>query len=1081
MPRLKKARSAGKEKAKAAAQARASGLATREATAEHASAIKEEDDSEAGSSSLDLTSPGSEKSANAANVTNGGEEESPKAAASATPAIDQYQRFLAQHAERKKQTAVGPGSPPHDTHEVSSKANKAMDLEFSNTPGLEVPKDLAEDSEDPEVKSMRQKLSRLKDQVASVLHKTAPLNSKRKQTGTQFQDEQPAPEASAAAVAEEPVGQSAGVVQEKRDAAQKVIYEKEKDYRTPQKPDGVNPESAATAQKNPTDRLEAAHASNQVQQEIKHLQHRINSIAGKCAPKSGASAASQAAGLGGMEMANLEQVRKDLVHQNKHLEAAVEYKSSLTHSVDPGDKFFVKLDNVLEILLREKSKEHEADTPDLSPRIRGENKAVGASVKADTRTRSWDHPKSDEKTDTGSPRASSHKLTSSPEGSEYGEGYDKESRMRELIKNRASVDQVVSTLPTSADATIEEQLLFEIGEKKELQRRIEFFFRLGYKNYDNEFKEEANDKLVQLKSEIAMCESQLQVITESRQLLANIPLLPDSPPLPAQQQPPSPGRGLREGGSSPPPPPAPDAEGGADIVVEIAGPRGAAVDAAYERMQDAVRRFSFGGMVHLLLGALVLVSGVVAPYTITAVPGLLLGMLGIVQLRFASSAHEKKEEDAKVPETPVVLWMASVLLAILLLVSALAFAYTFYTILDLQGTPACAADYRYAPLCLDPLRVDAKRAVHPETDSSGNNSSSWASMTTPVKVTQSTTAPHTMSEQGAVSDAPSSPPAPAAPAPPPSLPAPAPPPPAPPLPIPVVPTIEPDGGDFIGYVVVDIATEDGYLAISTDGSDPLCGSGGHKSSGSSLRLVESTLVSARICGQDNSEIAVTKFNVAPGPIVTVKLMLADSASDGDLDLNAMETDFGRMVDVPRWRIVNTRLEASDATRRLLALVLSMDVLANSAAAAAELAEAFKVTQLPSLRGLEILGVEVSVFDPALVVLEEEEQDLDNGTIPPHFNTSASANMSWDCTNQITTEEMSALVKGCNRANVCINDLVKTTAWLPCDGYLIVSAACTGILVLLALLLVAYNTYGIQLLQRSEFASYCSSYIVAPIL
>ena len=916
--------------------------------------------------------------------------------------------------------------------------------------------------------------------------------------------------------------------------------------------------------------------------ELKQLQDRIMSIASKCATKNIGCVSHQDAdsrGLGNMEMAALEQIRNDLDKQNRELETVLAHQRSAPgagQTVDPSDKFFIKLDSELEKGL-----------------------------------------------------------------------------------HRKATFALSSAKKTDSECSIQDVLHFEIEQKRELQRRIELFLRLGDVTCDAEFKHEATVKLAQINSDIKVCRLQLAVFNQSETLTRSVQKDGDS---------------LNASCSK-------SAE--ADAVVEIMLDGDTFMSEARGRMQEAGRRFSFTGKLYFVLAVLLSMSTAIAPHWLAIVPGILLGMLGIYQTHYASIFYVKegkgaegkegvggRERDAEQdqdqePRRPTLLWKGSLLVSIGLLIVGILFLFAHYTVLGVSGTPACAASYRYTPSCQDPLSTRGKRtlsntaeteseqeheanytagAVHAETHSHTNHTTEGLHPETPTEFPppadeplppegQETTegdstadahdeSPTVASEQhpeatvrcsgcsctpsyrttsGTISDGPSnyedhancmwlissnaeislsftsfateavhdvvtinrcissscdpaiveevatvtgkvdlnhtytsstgylqvifnsddsvnkdgfvatwsigaemisdlveessteepwspegqhttgdhhstdlnhesspeaqnttnahddgkflheehtSPPDDEL-------------------------TVEPRGGEFVGFVEVSIKPESGFsFVLSTDGTDPTCESDAVVESSSHVWFVVSGVLKTRTCGEGNSDISVEAYKVLPGPIVTANIILASSLTTGNLTGEEFAIKFAFLMHLPMWRIFKS--EIAVVRRRLLDTNISISILANSSSSAAELADTlrtadFSSLQVPGLWGKRlnstVFELQVTVIDPALVEEHDMNHDIHvaNPVSPDHIKPSVSvSNHSHvECVNVLTTNEYSHLLSDCNNLNVCIRDVVKA---FPCNAYLGLSGFCAAMSLFLAVFIVSYTRFGLLALE-----------------
>ena len=809
---------------------------------------------------------------------------------------------------------------------------------------------------------------------------------------------------------------------------------------TPHKLDGINPEAVATAQKNPAAPPKTGTLADKIREELDQLQMRICSVANKFAPTGTA-----------LEMTSLEEMKRDLEEQNRELEAAVRSIVDASPAMDSSDKFFMKLESVLAIALQSghMSPSHGGQPGMHRSWPKSANRTVNEGV---SRSYSWSNSRSVDR--HGISRvALSQTSAASSDCSHEGAAFDQELTLNTLRNDYKTIDAALSKQGESSQgsSTLIQELLSDIIHNRELRSRIELFFRLEVA-CDEGFQEEARQRLAQISSDIEASQARLAVIRSCHDLLSKVP----STPIPLEEclivQMPEddPSIGRPHG----------------DTDNSSAAP---AVVLAYGRMQEALARFSFGGQLYLILAVAVCLTAPLAPFALPVIGGLFLAFLGIYQIRYVRVGEREKTRhpSPEAPsESPRLLVPASFVATLLLLAAALSFGYVIFTLMDLRGTPSCSGEFRFSPACEDPSLP--LRESYPVMGDVSNSSSdiireSGASQQNPEPSpspgdnapeadTEQQDATSPGSEQGDATGTggavPDSTPSPSQPA------------------MPSQPIFTPLGGDFLGYVVVAVATKSDTLSISTDDTDPICSDQPYTFQSAELRLVESNVIRARSCrSTDQSDVLIQTYNIAPGPVVKAVFLFPGGVSASQIDLDDFTRQFSALADVPKWRLLSKK---ADAERRLLSARILLDILCNSTESANELAQAVRQTNWRSLsagsRG--VAGVDVSVFDPNRETTSAPVHNT-NST-PQGFMGSDAANSGRDeagCVNTLSEEEYLRLVSHCNGANVCADDLPKLSAWLSCDDHLFISAACAGGMVVLALFVAVYSRFACYALER----------------
>jgi hypothetical protein len=904
-----------------------------------------------------------------------------------TPAVDQYQRFLVEHVEQKKMAVLDPES---DTIGPESEAQNRKQVQTGSEKDKWQPDD-----------ALQVDLAKLDEQGRDALQKGASANAEHKIAGLDPESDKIGPESEAQNRKQVQTGSEKDkwhpddalqmdlvrLHDQGRDALQKGASTNAKhnccttpenggrnkfmvpqmqseaaespssvkpttEFTTPLKVDCGNPAlSAATVQKNPMASIPEKEA-DRIKNELEHLQEKISSI---------------------VRRPSLEEIKQDLVMQNLALEAAIsrqqESIAASEHTVDPNDKFFLKLDSLLLTLGVEAV----------------EIKTLGAS---------------DDRADFAS-----------------------ESR------------------------SVKDEIMSDIQQLDALKRRIELFLRIGQAKVDEDFKRQAKDMLAKIGSEMALFQSQLAVVDDSSALTAKVP---ESSLATSEAK---------------------------DVSLHIescSNDTAVIVSDARCRAKEALLICSSWGKIYLVTSVIVVLSGVLAPYTVSSIPGLMLVMLAVYLIRYSSISlqiksvcnqetvdeedHGNQPPEDAFPEVPSSLGLASFLIALLLLLSALAFGYTLLTVKDMMGTPACRADYRFAHNCSDPTRDDRKRA----TNSISDNSTDWTLSTSPREPAETTTtdqpfpdqAPSEITlpateeaaghsagqaaeeaeeeaEEAEEKDLPT--------------------PPAPPVPTRAsLPTIQPSGGSFVGYVIVDMSSGAGFLAFSTNGKDPACSEKQeYQLQAAEVKFLQSSVLKVRSCGEFESDLVVESYSVSPGPIVSVAFILEGSSND--IDLHEFKKEFASLINVPYWRIVKS--EAVDTRRRLLAVTVAMEILTNGFSEAHGLAENIRATDMSQISaGGKVVSVVAFVTDPQETAESSEStnQETENATT---------------CVNVLTTDEYDGRMRDCNAANICVDDMVKNGRWLSCDNYLILSGVIIVFLLVVAFFVLTGTNFALYVLDR----------------
>ena len=187
--------------------------------------------------------------------------------------------------------------------------------------------------------------------------------------------------------------------------------------------------------------------------------------------------------------------------------------------------------------------------------------------------------------------------------------------------------------------------------------------------------------------------------------------------------------------------------------------------------------------------------------------------------------------------------------------------------------------------------------------------------------------------------------------------------------VPAPPRLDPSSGSFVGYVEIKIlAAIEMSLVVTTDGTDPTCSSPKQGVGSVMIVLLKSAEVKAVACNQGvKSAQVVSRFEVAPGPIVTVSFRLDGDVSASDLvgaAKDAFLVAFARTIGITAQRIAS--FDIKDARRRLLAVDMTLGIVAASQSEADQLAtditgaDLSNVASDAGLKGATVGGLQVSV-------------------------------------------------------------------------------------------------------------------------
>jgi hypothetical protein len=159
--------------------------------------------------------------------------------------------------------------------------------------------------------------------------------------------------------------------------------------------------------------------------------------------------------------------------------------------------------------------------------------------------------------------------------------------------------------------------------------------------------------------------------------------------------------------------------------------------------------------------------------------------------------------------------------------------------------------------------------------------------------------------------------------------------------------MSPGGGTYTGFVKVTVAvtyvSSPMSLAVSTEESrPPTCPTiSAYRSL--EIMVTASSTLAAVACVEDlSSPVTTEKYVIEPGPVVSVSFFLEGDVSASDLTESVktkLVTSFAATLDMAPEQI--SAVEIADARRRLLAVKMSLDILAQDADSAKAIADNVK--------------------------------------------------------------------------------------------------------------------------------------------
>jgi len=206
-----------------------------------------------------------------------------------------------------------------------------------------------------------------------------------------------------------------------------------------------------------------------------------------------------------------------------------------------------------------------------------------------------------------------------------------------------------------------------------------------------------------------------------------------------------------------------------------------------------------------------------------------------------------------------------------------------------------------------------------------------------------------------------------------------------PAPIPGEPDFQPPGGKFVGYVEVKIVAFFGVvdLSVSTKVEEPTC-EGALSESPVTMVIIQNSTAKAISCADGIASVVASEtYVITPGPVVEVTFKIEGSLSAADMD-DATQTAFLKsFAGVLRLSSERMSLSIGDARRRLLAVDLTISILAKSSASAAEIKANVESADLSTVDlpdGATIGSISVVVKDPTQKTAQDPTLETPNRSI-----------------------------------------------------------------------------------------------------
>jgi len=206
-----------------------------------------------------------------------------------------------------------------------------------------------------------------------------------------------------------------------------------------------------------------------------------------------------------------------------------------------------------------------------------------------------------------------------------------------------------------------------------------------------------------------------------------------------------------------------------------------------------------------------------------------------------------------------------------------------------------------------------------------------------------------------------------------------------PAPIPGEPDIQPPGGKFVGYVEIKIVAFFGVvdLSVSTKVEELTC-EGALSESPVTMVVLQNSTAKAISCADGIASVVASEiYVITPGPIVEVTFKIEGPLSAADMDDATRTTFLKSFAGVLRLSSERMSLSIGDARRRLLAVDLTISILANSLASAAEIKANVESADLSTVElpdGATIGSISVVVKDPKQKIAKDPTPETPNRSI-----------------------------------------------------------------------------------------------------
>jgi len=174
----------------------------------------------------------------------------------------------------------------------------------------------------------------------------------------------------------------------------------------------------------------------------------------------------------------------------------------------------------------------------------------------------------------------------------------------------------------------------------------------------------------------------------------------------------------------------------------------------------------------------------------------------------------------------------------------------------------------------------------------------------------------------------------------------------------------------MGYTEVKVSSSEGSLSVTENGAEPLCDSSSASSEPFVFIITQSMTVKAVSCVSGvPSQVSSETYIITPGPVVEVTIRLEGSISAADMDDAAKDTfkkSFAELINIAP-ELISLSVSNADARRRLLAVDLKMEILADSSDSAQKIQEDVQKADLGGIDlppGATVGDITVRVNDPS---------------------------------------------------------------------------------------------------------------------